>query len=78
MWGGLHSVPVPLIRVLIMNYKLLSFAIIDQAIQDYRKLKASGLSTLELENFFKSEWCDWLLLNVRLSGVDILARLESE
>ena len=60
------------------NYKMLSFAIIDQAVQDYRMLKAEGLSTLELEKFFKSEWCDWLLLNMKLTGLDILMQLESE
>ena len=60
------------------NYKMLSFAIIDQAIQDYRKLKSEGLSTIEVEKFFKSEWCDWLLLNMKLTGLDILMQLESE
>ena len=60
------------------TYKMLSFAIIDQAIQDYRMLKAEGLSTVEIENFFKSEWCDFLLLNINLTGLDILMQLESE
>ena len=60
------------------TYKMLSFAIIDQAIQDYRMRKAEGLSTTELENFFKSEWCDFLLLNLKLTGLDILMQLESE
>ena len=57
---------------------MLSFAIIDQAIQDYRKLKSEGLPTIEVEKFFKSEWCDFLLLNMKLTGLDILMQLESE
>lgn len=60
------------------NYKGLAFAIILQAVEDYRLPKEFGCDTSKIEEFFKSDWCDQLLLNLKLTGKDILTVLESE
>lgn len=63
-----------------MNYKGLAFAIILQAVEDYRFCKEFHMEEelKEVEEFFKSEWCNQLLLNMKLTGKDILTFLESE
>ena len=74
-----------------MNYgfKEVGFAIIEQAVKDYRMLKRMGVSKLafdtggiisksEIENFFHGEWCDFLLQNIKLNGEDILRYLDRE
>lgn len=74
-----------------MNYgfKEIGLAIIEQAVKDYRMLKRKGVSKLvfntggiisksEIENFFHSEWCDFLLQNMKLTGEDILDYLDIE
>ena len=61
-----------------MNYSGLALAIIWQAAEDYREKKKEGRSTAAEEKFFKSEWCDFLLQNVKITGNDILRRLERE
>lgn len=59
-----------------MNYRILAFAIIKQAIEDYEIRRAGGASTVALENFFLSDWCDFLLSHIELTGADILAYLK--
>ncbi len=63
---------------IIMNYNALSMAIIWQAVKDYRFKKENGKSTVAEEKFFSSKWCDFLLLNTRVTGKDILRQLEEE
>lgn len=69
------------------EYKELAFAIIINAIDDYRFLKEIGASKVdlidegviskeEIEDFFHSDWCDFLLLNMNLTGKDILRYLD--
>jgi hypothetical protein len=53
-------------------------AIIWQAAEDYREKKKWGFSTDEEEDFFKSEWCSFLLQNMKITGEDILRRLKEE
>lgn len=59
-----------------MNYRILAFAIVKQAILDYETRKAENKSTEEIEAFFLSEWCDYLLTNLKLTGAEILAYLK--
>ena len=54
----------------------LSFAIITQAIEDYKECMENGRPTDEIEEFFLSEWCDVLLKNMTLTGTDILRFLK--
>ena len=61
-----------------MNYSGLALAIIWQAAVDYREKKKNGRSTIAEERFFNGEWCDFLLQNVKITGKDILRRLERE
>jgi hypothetical protein len=51
-----------------------------QAVEDYRFCKEFGLieELKEVEDFFRSAWCDQLLLNLKLTGNDILTVLENE
>ena len=71
------------------NFNTLAFATILQAIHDYELLRdldtteltmddRDTISKCELEEFFNSEWCDWLLQNMSLTGKDILSYLEKE
>ena len=70
-------------------YKELGFSIVIQAIKDYRTLQRHGVDKLiknkqkkldkrEIEDFFRSDWCDFLLCNMRLTGEDILRYLNRE
>jgi hypothetical protein len=61
-----------------MNYNILAMGIILQAMEDYRTAKKEQKSTLELENFFMGEWCEFLLCNMKITGKDILTFLERE
>ena len=64
----------------------LMLAIVWQAMEDYRYLKEHGLefideygvgaSKYEIEHFFKSEWCDYLLDSIHITGKDILRMLK--
>ena len=69
-----------------VNFREMAFTIVEQAIEDYKLLQKLGLSEMysytegniskiELEEFFRSEWCDFLLCNMRLTGEDILRYL---
>ena len=69
--------------------KDLAFYIIIQAIEDYRILQRHGVDKLiknkqkkldkrEIEDFFRSDWCDFLLSNMNLTGKDILEYLDRE
>lgn len=70
-------------------YKELGFSIVTQAIKDYRTLQHHGVDKLiknkqkkldkrEIEDFFRSDWCDFLLSNMNLTGEDILRYLNRE
>lgn len=61
--------------------------IIEQAIEDYRELKKQKIekvkrngdaySLKDIEHFFKSNWCDYLLESVhsKLKGKDVLKKI---
>ena len=55
----------------------LAIAIIEQAIDDYKEEKALHHPTNHIERFFKSEWCDYLLQSVTITGEDILNYLKT-
>lgn len=61
-----------------MGYKLLAYAIIKQAVRDYRERKEEGRSVSHISKFFNSDWCDFLLQNMHINGKDILKHLKSE
>ena len=67
----------------------LAFSIIERAVCDYKFFKTYGLKEAvveddnkifkrEIEDFFCSEWCDFLLQNMNLTGEDILRYLNRE
>lgn len=71
------------------QYNDLVLSIIEKAVNDYRLLKEIGakkiylldegtISKKELEDFFCSDWCDFLLSNMDLTGKDILRYLNRE
>lgn len=68
------------------NFNNLALSIVEKAVTDYKLLLKYNLkefqfynegkiSKVELEDFFRSEWCDFLLCNMRLTGEDILRYL---
>ena len=68
------------------NFNELALSIIEKAVNDYKLLlelnvkeidffDEGRISKAELEDFFRSEWCDFLLGNMRLTGEDILRYL---
>lgn len=68
------------------NFNELALSIIEKAVTDYKLLlelnvkkiefcNEGKISKVELEDFFRSEWCDFLLCNMRLTGEDILRYL---
>ena len=71
------------------NINALGLAIIKRAVKDYKLLKERGVDVLyfkiggtiskkEIESFFRSEWCDILLSNMKVTGEDILDYLNRE
>lgn len=63
------------------NMNVLAFAIILQAIEDYRTAKkefAPDEEIEELEEFFTGEWCEFLLTNTKVTGREILELLKNE
>lgn len=71
------------------NFNELALSIIEKAVNDYKLLlelnvkeidffDEGRISKVELEDFFRSEWCDFLLCNMRLTGEDILRYLNRE
>lgn len=72
-----------------MPFKELALSIITTAVDDYKLLKDTGCNKMiltdgtivsidELEDFFLSEWCDFLLGELHLTGQDILNFLNRE
>lgn len=69
------------------GYVRLAFAIVTQAVKDYKKAakrlmknhsnKEAYDEILELERFFRSEWCDFLLQG-KMTGEYILSKLNKE
>lgn len=70
-------------------YNDLALAIVQQAVEDYKLLQFLGVekyyffedqktTKTEIEEFFRSPWCDLLLSSVQLTGLDILKRLGVE
>lgn len=68
------------------NFNELALSIIEKVVTDYKLLlelnvkeiefcDEGRISKVELEDFFRSEWCDFLLCNMRLTGEDILRYL---
>lgn len=65
----------------IKTTKTLVYAIIAQAIADWRKLEKADAYTQKyngLRHFFKSEWCAWLCSELGVEAKDILNKLEAE
>lgn len=71
------------------NFNELALSITEKAVTDYKLLlelnvkeiefcDEGRISKVELEDFFRSEWCDFLLCNMRLTGEDILSYLDRE
>lgn len=71
------------------NFNELALSIIEKAVTDYKLLlelnvkeiefcDEGRISKVELEDFFRSEWCDFLLCSMRLTGEDILRYLNRE
>ena len=69
--------------------KELALSVIITAVYDYIRLKNNDATKMaltdgsciakdELEDFFRSEWCDFLLGELRLTGTDILNFLNRE
>ena len=61
-----------------MGYQDLAYAIVKQAVCDYRENKANGKSVSHISRFFNSDWCTELLGSLPLTGKDILHKLKSE
>jgi hypothetical protein len=61
-----------------MGYLDLGYAVVQQAVEDYRENKADKRATSRLKRFFKSKWCNELLTGASITGEEILAKLESE
>ena len=61
-----------------MGYQDLAYAIVTQAIEDYREYRPNKKKLSPLKDFFKSEWCNTLIKDLNLTGEYILRRLESE
>ena len=61
-----------------MGYIDLAYAIVTQAVIDYRTCVLFGKSTDGLVRFFKSKWCDTLLCDSSLNGEMILEKLQQE
>lgn len=68
------------------NFKEMAFFIVERAVVDYKLLQELDVNELnlldegmisktEIEEFFRSEWCDFLLQNMNLTGEDILRYL---
>lgn len=60
-----------------MSYQDLAYAIVTQAVEDYKERKEDGRSVHSLKEFFNSEWCATLLNASTLTGREILSALES-
>lgn len=61
-----------------MGYQDLAYAIVQQAVEDYRYSAEPDVSIKELRRFFRSKWCKRLLADSELTGEQILDILESE
>lgn len=61
-------------------YNDLALEIVTQAVEDYKYLRRldiqcdriEGICQSELEDFFNSPWCEFLLQNIQITGKDIL------
>lgn len=70
------------------DFNDLALSIIELAVEDYKLLKEKKAYRLlvddyvirkkDLERFFNSKWCDYLLSNMDLTGKDILRHLNRE
>lgn len=61
-----------------VGYERLAYAIVLQAVVDYRKRRKKKLPVVHLAKFFKSEWCQLLLSGSSTNGEAILKQLQSE
>lgn len=57
--------------------RLLSIAIIQQAVKDYKANLKSKVSVLELERFFKSSWFD-CLIEEKINGEVIIEEVRKQ
>ena len=60
-----------------LGYVNLAYAIVEQAVVDYKKCMSTGKPTAHLVRFFNSTWCDVLLEMSNLNGRYILSKLKS-
>lgn len=61
-----------------MGYQDLAYAIVEQAVEDYRLERNNPRKLNKIKKFFTSKWCDCLLKDTSFDGKEILKRLESE
>lgn len=72
-------------------FKSLCFAVVTQAVNDYKYLKENGIlsyktagcgefSKTEIKKFLNGEWCDKILsfININLSGSEIMSAIEED
>lgn len=60
-----------------MGYQYLAYAIIAQAVKDYKRKIKKGEPVDEIVEFFNSKWCEFLCVNTPF-GESILHRLKKE
>lgn len=61
-----------------MGYRDLAYAIVEQAVEDYKEARFVGEEAEEIEEFFDSSWCEFLLDGFHLTGREIINMLRSK
>lgn len=66
----------------------LALCIIEKAVKDYKTMKRMGVERMkvnkkvvtkkEIEDFFNSTWCDFLIRGMNITGKDILRHLQRD
>ena len=61
-----------------MGYRDLAYAIVEQAVEDYKEARFIGEESEEIEEFFGSRWCEFLLDGFQFTGLEIIRILRSK
>lgn len=61
-----------------MGYRDLAYAIVEQAVEDYKEARFVGEEVEEIEEFFDSKWCELLLDGFQFTGREIINMLRSK
>jgi hypothetical protein len=61
-----------------MGYRDLAYAIVEQAVEDYKEARFVGEEAEEIEEFFDSNWCKLLLDDFQFTGHEIIQMLRSK